>query len=111
MIPVEAVDKLKLDITGVQGAEVYPLVVGRLAAIVSDIETEEGTLRPERKQLAAHSDVLRKVIDQAPLLPVAFGIVAGSEREVRELLSNQRANSSEQLGEVMGSWRWAFGAS
>jgi len=95
VVPAEAVDKLELDVAGIDGAEVHPLVCGALAAIVSDVEPRE--LRPERRNLAAHSAVMRTLMDQTHLLPVAFGIVAGSEREVRELLADHEAEMVEQL--------------
>ena len=100
VIPAEAVDKLKLDVEGIDGAEVRPLVCGPLAAIVSNAEKTE--LRPERKNLSAHSAVLRALMDQTSLLPVAFGVVAGSEREVRELLADHESEMVEQLDGVKG---------
>ena len=101
IVPAEAVDKLKLEANGVFGSEIYPLVFGKLAVVASDVE--KGELRPERKNLSAHSGVLREVMDQTHLLPVAFGVVAGSEREVQELLADHEAEMREQLDQVKGS--------
>src|SRR5262249_2097337 len=92
---------LKLEVDGVDGAEVHPLVKGKLAAIVSDREKEE--IRPERKRLSAHSEVLQKLMDQTPLLPVAFGIVAGSERELKDLLDGHEEAFLDQLDDVAGN--------
>lgn len=100
IVPAEAVDKLRLELTGIDEAEVYPMVVDSLAAIVSDVE--RGELRPERKNLAAHSEVLRQVMDQTSLLPVAFGVVAGSERDLRELVATYESEMREQLEGVEG---------
>lgn len=100
VVPAEAVDKLNLEVEGIGGAEVHPLVSGALAAIVSDVDA--GELRPERRNLSAHSSVMRTLMDQTSLLPVAFGIVAGSEREVRELLADHEAEMLEQLEGVKG---------
>lgn len=100
VISAEAVDKLRLEVIGIDDAEVYPLVVGGLAAIVSDVE--RGELRPERKNLAAHSEVLRTVMNQTSLLPVAFGVIAGNERDLRELIANHESEMREQLEEVKG---------
>lgn len=102
VVPTEAVDKLELDVDGVEGAEVYPLVADKLAAVVSDIDTEKTELRPERKNLAAHSSVLRKVMDQTALLPVAFGLIAGDERELKALLAEHQDEMLEQLDSVQG---------
>lgn len=100
IVSAGAVDNLKLDVEGIDGADVYPLVIGSLAAIVSDIQ--KGELRPERKNLAAHSGVLRKVMDQTDLLPVAFGVVPGSERELRDLVAEHESAMGEQLENVAG---------
>lgn len=100
VVPAEAVDKLRLDVEGIDGAEVYPLVLGRVAAIVSNIKKAE--MRPERRNLGAHSAVLRKVMDQTTLLPVAFGVVPGSERELRELVAEHESEMLEQLQVVEG---------
>jgi len=98
VIPAEAVDSLKLEVDGIDGADVYPLVVGSLAAIVSDLEEQK--LRPERKNLSAHSAVLRKLMDQSTLLPVAFGIVAKDERDIRDLLADHEREMLDQLERV-----------
>ncbi|HEY0839015.1 MAG TPA: GvpL/GvpF family gas vesicle protein [Vulgatibacter sp.] len=100
VVPAEAVDKLKLEVEGIEGSEVHPLVSGQLAAIVSDVAATE--MRPERRNLSAHSAVLRSLMDQTNLLPVAFGVVAGSEREVRELLAEHESEMREQLEAVDG---------
>lgn len=100
VVPAEAVDKLALEVEGIDGADVYPVVEGSMAAIVSDIESSE--LRPERKNLSAHSAVMRKVMDQTNLLPVAFGIVAKNERDLRGLLAEYGSEMREQLDTVDG---------
>ncbi len=101
VVPMEAVDSLNLDTPGIEGADVHPVLSGKLAAIVSDIEPQ--TLRPERKLLRAHSAVLGQVMDQAPMLPVAFGIIASSEREVRNLLAEHVDDFLTQLHAVKGN--------
>ncbi|WP_426749825.1 GvpL/GvpF family gas vesicle protein [Myxococcus sp. Y35] len=101
VVPVEVVDSLNLDTPGIQDADVHPVTSGKLAAIVSNIEQQ--TLRPERKLLSTHSAVLRQVMDQAPMLPVAFGIIAGSEREVRNLLAEHANDFLTQLRAVSGN--------
>lgn len=85
---------------GVDGGTVYAVRSGRLAALVSDVGA---ALRPERRQLAAHQEVLRRLMQEgAPVLPVAFGVVAdGREALVRVLGRNQRALLAE-LGRVAG---------
>lgn len=100
IVSAKAVDGLRLEVEGIEGAEVQPLIEGELAAIVSPFP--RGELRPERKNLAAHSEVLRVVMEQTSLLPVAFGIVANSERDVRKLLADHEKDLKEQLAGVEG---------
>ncbi|WP_338865621.1 GvpL/GvpF family gas vesicle protein [Myxococcus stipitatus] len=101
VVPMEVVDSLDLDIPGIEDTDLHPVTSGQLAAIVSDIEQQ--TLRPERKLLSTHSKVLGHVMDQAPMLPVAFGIIAGSEREVRNLLAEHENDFLTQLRAVSGN--------
>lgn len=98
VIPASAVDSLKLETSGIDGAEVYPVVAGEVAALVSD--ADEDALRPDRKHLATHTEVLREVMNQTSMLPVAFGIVAGDERALRNLLAEHEADFSEELRNV-----------
>jgi hypothetical protein len=71
-------------------------------AVVSDVPTRE-ELRPERKNLAAHQRVLRKVVESSRVaLPVSFGTVAESADGVRNLLTRYHAELTEQIHRVEG---------
>jgi hypothetical protein len=73
---------------GVNGSPVYTIQNEGLAAVVSDLAVPR--LRPERRHLAAHSEVLQSILAQTTPLPIAFGVVAGSQEDVQILLKRHR---------------------
>jgi len=87
-------------ITGLGGEPVHLVPVGRLAAVVSD--TDLDVVRPERRFLSAHQAVLTRIIADADLLPMAFGMISDSEEAVRQLLAEHFAVLSRQLTRISG---------
>jgi hypothetical protein len=85
---------------GLGGAPVRLCAVGRLVAVVSD--TELDSLRPERRYLSAHQAVLTKLIANADLLPMAFGMISDSEDAVCSLLAEHVVVLSRQLTRIAG---------
>jgi hypothetical protein len=85
---------------GIDGRKVYAIPAGRVAAVVSDVPS--GTLRPERSRLAAHQEVLKKLMAEATPLPMSFGILADSPQAVRNMLSRNQHALREQLRRVAG---------
>ena len=77
-------DSAEVDTPGIAGAAVEKIVEGDLGVIVSRITTTR--IRPQRTNLAAHHQVLRCLTAGNSALPTAFGVVAGSEEELRTLL-------------------------
>jgi hypothetical protein len=85
---------------GIEGGEVYPIVEGALAAVVSDIPHEK--VRPERRHLAAHHAVHKYLLGQGALLPTSFGIIADGPEAVRRMLVLNREAFTDQLQRVEG---------
>jgi len=85
---------------GIDGRMVYSIAVGRVAAVVSDVSSEK--IRPERSRLAAHQEVLKKLMAEATPLPMSFGILADSAEAARKMLSRNQAAFLEQLRRVAG---------
>jgi hypothetical protein len=85
---------------GIDGSEVYSIPAGRVAAVVSTVRTER--MRPERSHLAAHQEVLRKLMAETTPLPMSFGILADSPRAVRNMLFRNQSALLEQLRRVAG---------
>ena len=83
---------------GLDGARVDTVVEGRLAAVIS---AAPGTaLRPERRFLAAHQEVVTRLMADTTPLPVTFGVVAGSVEEIRNLLVEHQPELIAQLERV-----------
>jgi hypothetical protein len=85
---------------GIDGRKVYSIPVGRVAAVVSDVPSEK--VRPERFHLAAHQEVLKKLMAETTPLPMSFGIVADSPEAVRKMLARNQQALLEQLRRVAG---------
>jgi len=85
---------------GVDGGTVYSIANGRVSAVVSEVPQK---LRPERRQLAAHQEVLKRLmLEASAVLPVSFGVVADDPEAVRRILSRNQKPFLEQLRRVAG---------
>jgi hypothetical protein len=85
---------------GIDGHKVYSIPAGRVAAVVSDLPS--GMIRPERSRLAAHQEVLKKLLVEGTPLPMSFGILADSPEAVRKMLSRNQQALLAQLRRVAG---------
>jgi hypothetical protein len=86
---------------GINGADVYTIANGRLAAVVSDIPNEK--IRPERRHLAAQQSVLKGLLAAAEaMLPMAFGIIADGPRAIQGILKRNHETFLQQLQRVAG---------
>ncbi|GGY01994.1 GvpL/GvpF family gas vesicle protein [Streptomyces hiroshimensis] len=70
-----------------------------LAAVVSDCPEQ---LRPKRRDLLAHQQVLAAAGRRAPVLPMRFGSVSDSDENVAEVLSEHCGRYEEQLDRLAG---------
>jgi len=75
---------------GLDGDTVYSIASGGVSALVSGVPEK---LRPERRHLAAHHEVLKRLMAETDaVLPVAFGTVADGRKALCQILSrNQQA--------------------
>ena len=85
---------------GIDGRKVYSLPVVRVAAVVSSLPG--GAIRPERSRLAAHQEVLKKLMSETTPLPMSFGILGDSPEAVRRMLTRNQHALLEQLRRVAG---------
>jgi hypothetical protein len=88
------------DKSGVKDAPVRTLRHDDLAALVSD--APDGTLRPRRRNLKAHHDLLKALMDEASVLPMAFGVLADDAEQVRAFLQSHTDTLRAQLDRVRG---------
>jgi Gas vesicle synthesis protein GvpL/GvpF len=89
-----------LDVLGLDRQPVYNVVGGRVTAVVSDIARDK--VRPERAHLAAHKNVLTRLMQDSTVLPMAFGIIANTLQDVRRMLAAHEEDFLEQLQRVAG---------
>jgi len=86
--------------TGVEDASVRALRHDGLAAVVSD--APDGKLRPRRRHLKAHHDLLKELMKKDTVLPMAFGVLADSPDQVRAFLQGHVDTLQAQLDHVRG---------
>lgn len=75
------------------------LVVGDLAAVVSD--APDG-LRPKRRDLLAHQNVLAEIGASGPVLPMRFGSLSSDDDLVRAALAENGERYLRRLDELDG---------
>jgi hypothetical protein len=80
---------------GVGGTKVYTLNYRELAAVVSDTALEE--IDPTRKNVLAHTVVQDELLKEHVLLPMGFGMVAGSKDDVLKLLEKNYQGLTREL--------------
>jgi Gas vesicle synthesis protein GvpL/GvpF len=85
---------------GLNHSRVYTISDGRLAAVVSNVPN--GKIRAERQHLAAHQEVLKRLMAESAVLPVSFGVVAEGPQALRRVLAENRETLREQLDRVAG---------
>lgn len=97
---IEADQEVALGPIGIDGGPVYAIRDGRIAAVVSDLPNDK--LRPERRRIAAHHDVLRRLMETRTILPMAFGLVADGPDAIHRILNVNQAALVEQLQQLAG---------
>jgi hypothetical protein len=89
---------------GAIGIDGSPLefVSGRgVTSVVSPAAADR--VRPERRYLAAHREVLRRLIEQEnAVLPICFGTIAAGTEEITAMLALHRPMLARQLRRVSG---------
>jgi hypothetical protein len=90
----------QLGVTGLDGRPVQTLSDGLFAVVVSAMP--DAKLRPERRRLAAHHEVLKSLSRNHTVLPMTFGVIAGGPDAVRRILAKNRDAFAEQLQRVTG---------
>jgi Gas vesicle synthesis protein GvpL/GvpF len=98
-VTLDAQDRV-YDVAGIDRQPVYNVSNGRVAAVVSDFSN--GKIRPERSHLAAHKEVLARLMADSTALPMAFGIIANDLKAVKRMLALNEDDFVEQLQRVAG---------
>lgn len=88
------------DVTGIDVSPVYTVSDGKVAVVVSDCS--RASIRPERVHLAAHSAILKRLMLDSSILPMAFGMIADDLKAIRTMLTLNQKAFSGQLKRVAG---------
>ncbi len=97
---VDRTDNLDYGPIGIEESAVYTISDGIISAVVSNISNKK--LRPQRKNLAAHQNVLKKIMEHTTPLPMAFGIIANGEKAIRKILTDNKEIFTEKLNLTAG---------
>lgn len=97
---IRAGEDIEFGEIGIDGKRVYLISDGHTGAVVSDFG--DGKIRPERRHIAAHQAVLKRLMDQCTPLPISFGTIADGTKEIQKILSLNRKAFAEQLDRVRG---------
>ncbi len=90
----------KFSFSGVGDAEVYAIKHQEVVAVVSDIGLEE--IDPTRKNVRAHTVVQDELLKNYTLLPMGFGMIAGSKGDVFKLLEKNYQGFVNELKRLDG---------
>jgi hypothetical protein len=85
---------------GLKGGEVRTIVEGDVGAVISDVSDER--IRPERRNLTVHQEVLVRLMKETTPLPMSFGIIANDRNAIRKVLSRNHEEFTAQLKRVAG---------
>ncbi len=85
---------------GIDGESVYIIADNDVAAVVSNFSN--GKIRPERRHIAEHQAVLKRLMEEETPLPITFGVIADGAKEIKRILSLNRKPFTEQLRRVHG---------
>jgi hypothetical protein len=95
-----ASDRLPEASAGIDGLGVHKIAEGQIAAVAGGAPTAK--IRPERRHLAAHQEVLKQLLASTTPLPMSFGTIADSPEAVRQFLFKHGSALFDQLSRVAG---------
>ncbi len=93
---IEAIAELEL--TGLEDQPAEVLQIEDLAVIFSRSTARK--LRPQRKNLAAHQQVVASLANRVGMLPVSFGMVADDLEQLQQLIEANGDKLRDQLNRV-----------
>jgi len=82
-------------------ARVHPVAVGDVAAVVSAYERDRRVL-PLRRNLEPHHRVIHELANSSTVIPMTFGHVARSQREVTSVLRRNAGGVQAELDRLEG---------
>ncbi len=85
---------------GIDDGLVYCISCGAAAAVVSDLT--QRSLRPQRRHLAAHQRVLKRLMEDGSPMPMSFGVIADGPEDIRRILALNQETLVERLERLSG---------
>jgi len=82
---------------GVGDGEVYTIQHEDVGAVVSDIPVD---YKIEIEEARTHEKVLRKIMDTHTVVPMGFGVIAGDEAEIKNIMKRARMKFKSILGKI-----------
>jgi Gas vesicle synthesis protein GvpL/GvpF len=99
---IEGARRGEFGAVGIDGSPLQFISGHGVTSVVSAIETER--IRPERRHLAAHREVLRQLVaHEEAVLPICFGTIAAGPDEIEAMLARNRAVLARRLRRVAGT--------
>jgi hypothetical protein len=89
------------NLKGIEDADIAVIEHDDLAVVVSAIVPKK--IRPQRKFLAAHQEIVTHLAKYWSMLPVSFGLIADDLDQVHHILDKNRDVLIEQLDRVGGN--------
>jgi len=86
--------------TGIENEKIEFLMVDDIAAVVSRYRGD--SVRPQRRNIAAHHKVLNALIAVTTPLPICFGTIVENAQAIRIALRHSRSDLEEALERVRG---------
>jgi hypothetical protein len=81
---IDAHDGLDVSTRGIDGGSIETVEADGIAAVVTRVSRSK--IRPQRSNLAAHNNLLRSLVEHQGVIPCAFGTIASSEEQLRNVL-------------------------
>ena len=79
----------EFNVLGIEGSKVYSISRGELSAVVSDAEIKEYSI--SRENTLTHQRIIEEIMKEYDVLPMSFGTIAESEKDIKEKILKPRA--------------------
>ena len=91
----------EFNVLGIEGGRVYLISQGELSVVVSDAEIKEYPI--SRENTLTHQKVIEEVMKEYDVLPMSFGTIAESEKDIKKKILKPRAKEFlNALGKIKG---------
>jgi hypothetical protein len=97
---IDAQDGLDVSMSGIEGGDIETIEEDGIAAVTTRVGRQK--IRPQRANLAVHHKLLQQLVEHQSVIPCAFGMVAASEGQLREVLRINHDELLQQLDRFRG---------